>query len=231
MWNYIKGVSAPKRKLTTEERKSRDQSYEKKRKRGFRDDWKTGRPWLRVEISDEGVESMFCDFCIKAEISVEKTAFVNGCTNLKLDSIKHHESSNMHLFAAVKNANEKKPDEAPALKAKLSLNKLAMDRLTILFRTVHAINLHARPARDYKWISELDEVKGLDTGKVYRSSEKYNEFSGAIAEVQRNEIRKLLVESKFVSMIVDGSMDSSITDNEMIYIHTCLQGTIQTNFI
>ena len=77
----------------------------------------------------------------------------------------------------------------------------------------------------------MDEVKGLDTGKVYRSSEKYNEFSGAIAEVQRNEIRKLLVESKFVSVIVDGSMDSSITDNEMIYIQTCLQGTIQTNFI
>ena len=56
MWNYIKGVSAPKQKLTTEECKSRDQSYEKKHKRGFRDDWKTGRPWLRVEISDEGVE-------------------------------------------------------------------------------------------------------------------------------------------------------------------------------
>ena len=77
----------------------------------------------------------------------------------------------------------------------------------------------------------MDEVKGLDIGKVYCSSEKYNEFSGAIAEVQCNEIRKLLVESKFVSVIVDGSMDSSITDNEMIYIQTCLQGTIQTNFI
>ena len=123
------------------------------------------------------------------------------------------------------------PDETPAVKAKLSLNKLAMDRLTILFHTVHAINLHAWPARDYKWISELDEVKGLHIGKVYHSSEKYNEFSGAIAEVQRNKICKLLVESKFVSVIVDGSMDSSITDNEIIYIQTCLQGTIQTNFI
>ena len=231
MWNYIKGVSAPKRKQTTEERRSRDHSYEKKRKRTFRDDWKADRPWLRVEVNTKGEEMMFCDFCIKAGISSDKTSFVKGCTSLKLESIKHHEKGNMHLFAAVKNSNEKKPDEAPAMKAKLSLNKLAMDRLTILFRTVHAINLHGRPARDYHWLSELDEVKGLDVGKVYRSPVKCHEFADAIAEVQRDKIRKHLADSKFVSVIVDGSMDSSITDNEMIYIQTCLQGIVDTHFI
>ena len=36
---------------------------------------------------------------------------------------------------------------------------------------------------------------------------------------------------KFVLVIVDGSMDSSITDNEMIYLQTCQGGLIQTNFI
>ena len=51
-----------------------------------------------------------------------------------------------------------------------------MDRLTILFRTVHAINLQVRPACDYHWMSELDEVKGLDVGKVYRSPVKCHEF-------------------------------------------------------
>ena len=47
----------------------------------------------------------------------------------------------MHLLSANKHVNEEKPKEAPAPKAKLSLNKLTMDRLTILFHTVHAINL------------------------------------------------------------------------------------------
>ena len=56
-------------------------------------------------------------------------------------------------------------------------------------------------------------------------------FADAIAEVQRDQIRKHLAASKFVSVIVDGSMDSSITDNEMIYIQTCLQGIVNTNFI
>ena len=80
-------------------------------------------------------------------------------------------------------------------------------------------------------MSEVDEVKGLNIGKVYRSSCMYNEFSNAIAEVQCDEIQKHLAESKFISVIVDGSMDSSITNNEMIYMQICIEGTVHTNFI
>ena len=101
------------------------------------------------------------------------------------------------------------------MKAKLSLNKLAKDRLTILFHTVHAINLQGWSASEYHWMSELDEVKGLNIGKVYWSSQKCQEFADAIAEVQHNEVQKCLGNCKFVVVTVDGSMDSSITDNEM----------------
>ena len=65
MWHFVKGVEPPKRKQTTEERKERDVSYEKRHKRGFQSTWQVNRPWLRVEnISDE--EVLFCDYCIKA---------------------------------------------------------------------------------------------------------------------------------------------------------------------
>ena len=56
--------------------KSQDQSYEKRCKRGFRDDWKVNRPWLRVEKNANGDEIMFCDFCVKAGIPSDKTSFV-----------------------------------------------------------------------------------------------------------------------------------------------------------
>ena len=80
-------------------------------------------------------------------------------------------------------------------------------------------------------MSEVDEVKGLNIGKVYRSSCMYNEFSNAIAEVQCDEIQKHLTECKLISVIVDGSMDSSITNSEMIYTQICIEGTVHTNFI
>ena len=54
---------APKGKQTTEEQKCQDQSYEKRCKRGFGDDWKVNRPWLMVETNAGGDEIMFCDLC------------------------------------------------------------------------------------------------------------------------------------------------------------------------
>ena len=44
---------------------------------------------------------MFSDFFVKTGISSDKTSFVKGCTTLKLESLKHHETSNMHLFSAL----------------------------------------------------------------------------------------------------------------------------------
>ena len=34
-----------------------------------------------------------------------------------------------------------------------------------------------------------------------------------------------------MSVIVDGSTDSAITENEMVYLHTCHKGEVKTNFI
>ena len=34
-----------------------------------------------------------------------------------------------------------------------------------------------------------------------------------------------------MSVIVNGSSDSSITENEMVYIHTCQKGEVKTTFI
>ena len=59
---------------------------------------------------------MFCDFCIKVDISADKTTFINGCKSLKLESLKHHEASNMHLFAANKHVNEEDPSKHQLLK-------------------------------------------------------------------------------------------------------------------
>ena len=130
------------------------------------------------------------------------------------------------MFSAKKYANEQKPEEAPTMKAKLHLNKFAMDRLRILFCTVHAINLQGWPVSDYHWMSELDETKGLNIGTVYWRSQNCHEFADAIAEVQCNEVQEHLGDYKYVSVIVDGSMDSSITDNVFFYIQTCLKGVV-----
>ena len=81
-------------------------------------------------------------------------------------------------------------------------------------------------------MNELHKSSGLDVGECYSTNvNNCVEFASAIADVQHGEIQDCLSKSKFVTVIVDGSMDSSITDNEMIYLQTCQGGLIQTNFI
>ena len=100
----------------------------------------------------------------------------------------------------------------------MSLNKAIYSKLTVLFQTVHAINVNARPARDYIWMNELGTMKGnLGQGVHYSTNEhKCVEFATAIADVQCEEIKEKLTKSKFISVIVDGSMDSATIDNEMV---------------
>ena len=71
----------------------------------------------------------------------------------------------------------------------------------------------------------------MNIGKVYWSCQKCCEFVDAIAEVQDNEVRKHLGKCKLVSVIVDGSMDSSLMDNEMIYFQTSLEGVVHIDFL
>ena len=162
-------------------------------------------------MADE-VQVMFCNYCIAASGQSDKNVFVKGCSNLKLELIKYHETSNSHLFATNKYKNLQQPTEAPAYKAKLSLNKAVYAKLSILFKTTHALNIKGRTARDYIWMNELHKSSSLDVGEHYSTNvNNCVEFASAIADVQCGEIQDRLLKSKFVSVIVDGSMDSSIT--------------------
>ena len=124
-----------------------------------------------------------------------------------------------------------KPSEAPAAKAHQSLNKALFPKLQLLFRNVHALNVKARPHVDYIWMNELDEKKGMEIGEKYRSAYACREFTSAIASVSRVAVLQYLASCNFMSVIVDGSSNSSFTENEMVYIHTCYRGDVKTNFI
>ena len=131
---------------------------------------------------------MFCDYCIEAGVSADKSTLVKGCSSMRLESIKYHEGSNMHLLAANKHINKMKPSEAPVAKAQHSLNKALLPKLQHLFHNIHAINMQAQPYSDYIWMNELDEQKGFEVGSKYRSAYACREFSSVIAGVSQAEI-------------------------------------------
>ena len=175
---------------------------------------------------------MYCTYCIEAGVKPEKSNFVKGCTNIKFESIKSHQSSNFHLYSTNKHLHDQNPKGAPALRAHLDLNKSVTDKLKVLFCTVHALNIKARPLTDHKYITEMDVKKELEIpGDRYKSIHFCKEFMQVIADVEMEKIKERFNQSKFVAVIVDGSMDSSIVDNEIVFIQTCIAGEIHTDFL
>ena len=128
---------AKRYKLSQEEVKKRNQEYEQtKRKQLFKEVWKQNCPWLRIERKDDGKEVMFCDYCIpigtsaRHERNVQKNAFIYGCSNIRLETIKIHESTNTHLYAVNRKKNQCNPKNTPAYKAQQSLNKAVYAKLS-----------------------------------------------------------------------------------------------------
>ena len=70
----------------------------------------------------------------------------------------------------------------------------------------------------------------MEIGEKYRSAYACREFTSAIASVSRVAVLQYLASCNFMSVIVDGSSDSSFTENEMVYNHTCYKWC-KTNFI
>ena len=87
--------------------------------------------------------------------------------------------------------------------------------------------MKARPNDNDIWQSELDEAKGLELGEKYCTSYACTEFSSAIGDVSRATIKDYLSSCKLIPVVVDGSKDSSITENEMVYTHTCHKGLVK----
>ena len=64
---------------------------------------------LLEESKAKNQELAFCDFCVAAGSESDNNAFLKGCSNIKLHSIKCHEIANGHVFATKKHINAQKP--------------------------------------------------------------------------------------------------------------------------
>lgn len=77
----------------------------------------------------------------------------------------------------------------------------------------------------------LDERKGIHVGGTYRNSVEARVFLHYIAQIEREKIRGRLQAASFIGVMTDGSTDSSVKEEEMVYIRTSVAGTVETSFV
>ena len=83
----------------------------------------------------------------------------------------------------------------------------------------------------YHFNFSLDIMKGVDIGSTYHSQRAVREFVRSIADVERNQHKELYNAAKFISVMSDGSTDSSVVEQEIVYMRFALQGVVHTYFL
>lgn len=92
MWNFLAGVSAPKKPKTSEE-KQQQLLYEKsKREWKFQSMWVNTFNWLRY---DKEKNLMYCYVC-RTHDNDKTGSFVWGSANFRIEPIKAHQKSSTH---------------------------------------------------------------------------------------------------------------------------------------
>ena len=177
---------------------------------------------------------MFCVPCRRfPQLAGGKdTQWVQGSTNFRKTSLEKHQDSSKHVVCAKRaEALDAGQGKSEASRVLQSLNKSQMERLSILFRNAHAVAKKGRPYTDYVWMCQLDQMKGLTVGETYLTNKKAHEFVHYIAEVERAKLIELLKGKGSMSIITDGSTDSSITEQELLYVRVAEHGNIHTQFL
>ena len=219
-------ISKKRKTVTDDEKKEQKKKYEtESRKRTFQPHWLKEFSWLRY---DNAKNIMTCHVCCEYEtIGV----YVNGSNFFRKDSLFSHEKSVSHLNNVEKLETKNKP--ASKSVAAITLRKLTqytVNQLSIKFRNVHYLCKKARPFSDYSDLCSLSESQGQDVGSTYRTNKAGTKFAECIAEDARNTIRTEIDQTKFISVIFDGTTDCSYQEAEIIFIHTCRNGVIKVYF-
>ena len=71
--------------------------------------------------------------------------------------------------------------------------------------------------KDFIWLCELDEAKGLSIGKTYRNPKAAKTFCSNIAQSERNSLTDDITTAQFLSLIMDGSTDAEIVEQESVF--------------
>ena len=216
-----------------EEKKARDKRYDKdQRQRKPVKEWFVKYPWLTTEEKN-GDTYLFCKVCKENEHGDPSSNFVkSGCNNIRLEAIKRHADSKGHKKCEAVQAAALTPiGESLAEKTLQKITQANFQRLQLSFNTYHTLAKHNRPFTDFLWQCALDDKKKVDIGISYRSDKEAHTFVHYIAEVERMNLVSDLKKAKFFSVICDGSTDSSITEQEIVYVQFAIGGDLNTRFI
>ena len=205
-----------------DEIQTKNKKYDTQRKRVFLPQWKTKWPWV---AHDEVKGVMFCKTCRKYPSLADKSSpLFSGTSNFRVDPLKSHRRSREHETCELRLQHESKENattelkNTPIGKALLKVDENQKKRLCFLFNTAYAVAKKGKPFSDFEYICELQIKNGLDLGENYLNDHACQKFVLSAAHIIRDDIKSVVAKNHFVSVLSDGSTDSAVVEQEIVYL-------------
>ncbi|XP_069063832.1 gem-associated protein 7 [Pleurodeles waltl] len=235
----------------------KDKKYDsEKRKRVFQAHWKKCWSWLFLKETQGESPKMYCSICLKyPDLAVShspsgKCAFLNGCDQFRVEPIKAHETSKAHKMCILLYNQEMKKTLDPTLasnagsasptvqcraqllivQALQKLKEIERKRLMVLFTNAYCIAKQGMPLSDMDILCSAMKTAGVDLGDNYTNREKASEFIKCEAEVIRQDIKDIVLNSRFVCIVADGSTDNALVEQETVLVRVVNEGKPYTVF-
>ena len=150
---------------------------------------------------------------------------------LEKDNVVKHSKSDIHKKAV---SLERQPTRTineilrstPIGRAVASASSNEKDRVSRLFEVAYMISREEMPFTKFPAIVELDKRHGVCLGQTYHTEHRCQEFTSIIGETMSDDLVEALRGCRYMSVLMDGSTDSSVTEKEPFHVY--VYGGMQT---
>lgn len=123
---------------------------------------------------------MFCGLCRKHGVKSKgnQVSFFYDINNFRTEFLNAHHLSQAHTKASLVEVTRGSPGSKTTTELMvMTMSKVTLRRVENLFPSCHAIAKTGRPLNDFIWMCSLDDMKGDDTGPVFRMNKSARTFT------------------------------------------------------
>ena len=224
-------------KNTSNDKQSNDDTQNESKPsivREFRQVWLSTFTWLRY---DRETNRMYCDFCRRASPTLaRKTDFVDG--KFKRENVLAHSKSLRHgkcrdfiINKTSKQSIENSRIAKKFLAAEIKSNEKDLSDLKVKFNTVYCIGKEEIAFTKLKHQLLLQYKNGLPVTPAYSNDVRCGEMMSTSSSTIRDETLESISDFHYVSVMIDGATDSSVSENEAVYVRTVLNAKQKINLL
>ena len=205
-----------KKKGPVEANKTKSQQRKDVQVRKFQSKWLEGRSWLKHDVERN---VMICKYCEQFD-KQKQSSLSQGSSTFKVETLRKHEVSEIHLSCQKAYAASLSPaGSTPIEKGFQKMDEIELERRKKQFTTAFFVAKEERPLTDFPKLLELQKANsGEDLTQHYGNNKQCKTFVHFVAESEREEFHRMVRQSSFCSVISDSSTDSSVAEEEGVYV-------------